>query len=224
VLRPEAAEESLVYEARARHDATQRAVRKILTPLASSRAVSLNEDVFHALNGAGNPVLDPVMIAFAVVGLFPLTFLWALPLWSKGRRADAIDFVVVLALAEISAFALKIALGVERPDGNVLAAPFDDRGGFAFPSGHATRAFVAATFLALRLRDWRWSAPLLAYATVMGLSRIYVGAHWPSDVIGGTALGVAWAFGFNRFTTIDAYGRSRDWMLHRLSRDAKPRE
>ena len=185
--------------------------------------MGLNEDAFRALNGAGNPVLDPVMIAFAVVGLFPLTFLWALPLWSKGRRADAIDFVLVLALAEISSLLLKLALGVERPDGNILPAPFDDRSGNAFPSGHTTRAFVAATFLALRLRDWRWGAPLLAYATVMGLSRIYVGAHWPSDVIGGAALGIAWAVGFYRFATIEVYRRTRDRLLHRLSRDSRPR-
>jgi len=184
--------------------------------------VGLNEDAFHALNGAGNPVLDPVMIAFAVVGLFPLTFLWALPLWYKGRRADAIDFVLVLALAEASSLLLKLALGVLRPEGNVLAAPFDDRSDFAFPSGHTTRAFVAATILALRLRDWRWGAPLLAYATVMGLSRIYVGAHWPSDVIGGTVLGIAWAVAFDRLAKIEVYRQTRDRVLHRLSRKTTP--
>jgi len=155
--------------------------------------MGLNEDVFRALNGAGNPVFDPVMIAFAVVGLFPFTFLWAIPLWYRRRRVDAFDFVLVLALAELSSLLLKLTLAVPRPEGIVLAAPFDDRSDPAFPSGHTVRAFVAATFLAFRLRDWRWAVPLLTYATVMGLSRMYVGAHWPSDVLAGATLGIAWA-------------------------------
>lgn len=186
--------------------------------------MGLNEDVFLALNGAGNPILDPVMIAFAVIGLFPLTFLWALPLWFRGRRADAIDFVLVLALAEVSSLILKVAFAVPRPEGlgTVLQAPFDDRSDPAFPSGHTTRAFVAAMFVTLRLRDWRWGAPLLAYATAMGLSRIYVGAHWPSDVLGGAMLGIAWAAGFDRLAARDGYRRFRDAWLRRLSRRSAP--
>jgi undecaprenyl-diphosphatase len=186
--------------------------------------VGLNEDVFLALNGAGNPLLDPVMVAFAVAGLFPLTFVWAIPLWFRGRRAEAIDFVLVLTLAEASAFVLKLAFAVHRPEGlgTVLEAPFDDRSDLSFPSGHTTRAFVAAAFVALSLKDWRWGAPLLAYASVMGLSRIYVGAHWPSDVLGGAVLGIAWAVGFERLATRDSYRRFRDAVLGRLGRGDGP--
>lgn len=180
-----------------------------------------NEDAFGALNGAGNPVLDPVMIALAVIGLSPLTFLWALPLWYKGRRADAVDFVLVLALAEVSTYLLKLALGVSRPAGIVLEAPFDDRSDFAFPSGHATRAFVAATFLSVRLRDWRWGGVLFSYAAVMGLSRVYVGAHWPTDVLGGAGLGIAWAVAFHRIAMFESYRQTRDRILHRLARKSQ---
>lgn len=182
--------------------------------------MGLNEDLFLALNGARNPLIDPVMVAFAVVGLFPLTFLWALPLWFHGRRMDAFDFVVVLALAEVSALVLKLALAVPRPEGigAVLEAPFDDRDDPAFPSGHTTRAFVAACFVALRLRDRRWTALLLTYASIMGFSRVYVGAHWPSDVLGGVALGLAWAVGFDRLAERDAWRHVRDSALRILSR------
>jgi membrane-associated phospholipid phosphatase len=62
--------------------------------------------------------------------------------------------------------------------------------GFGFPSGHTTTAFALAAVLHPLLPGrWRWVAWLLAAA--VGIARIYVGAHFPMDVIGGAALGVA---------------------------------
>jgi membrane-associated phospholipid phosphatase len=58
----------------------------------------------------------------------------------------------------------------------------------SFPSGHATAAFACATVIA-------WRAPRLAFpsfvlAGAIAWSRIYVGVHWPVDVLGGAALGI----------------------------------
>ncbi len=58
----------------------------------------------------------------------------------------------------------------------------------AFPSGHASTAFACATVLA-----WvspRLAAPLFVLAALIAFSRVYVGVHWPLDVLGGAALGV----------------------------------
>lgn len=180
--------------------------------------MGLNEAIFLAINGARTPFLDPVMIAFSVIGLFPLTFFGALPLWFRGRRADAIDFVLLLAVAEVSVLLLKLAFDVDRPVGlgTVLEAPFDDRSDPGFPSGHATRAFVAAWLLAIRLKDRRWTVLLLSYASVMGVSRVYVGAHWPSDVVAGAILGVAWAIGFDFLAGREGYRAFRDKLLGAL--------
>ena len=57
----------------------------------------------------------------------------------------------------------------------------------AFPSGHATAAFAAATVIAWASRPLAVPAFLLAAA--IALSRVYVGVHWPLDVLGGAVLG-----------------------------------
>jgi membrane-associated phospholipid phosphatase len=62
--------------------------------------------------------------------------------------------------------------------------------GFGFPSGHTTTAFALAAVLhPLLPRRWRWVP--WAVAVAVGVARMYVGAHFPMDVLGGAALGVA---------------------------------
>jgi membrane-associated phospholipid phosphatase len=89
---------------------------------------------------------------------------------------------------------IKDQVGRERPadllDGVHLRGPHDD--GLGFVSGHAAVAVAIATLIAPYLdRRLRWVAVLVA--ALVGVSRLYVGAHLPFDVIGGAALG--WAAG-----------------------------
>src|SRR6185436_6617170 len=56
-----------------------------------------------------------------------------------------------------------------------------------FPSDHATAAFAIA--VAIMLRDRRWGAVALVFATVLAVGRVAMGVHYPSDVLGGAALG-----------------------------------
>jgi undecaprenyl-diphosphatase len=63
----------------------------------------------------------------------------------------------------------------------------------SFPSSHAANTFAAGTFLALRFRRW-W--PILVLPIVVSYSRVYVGVHYPLDVLAGVALGAGVGAGF----------------------------
>jgi membrane-associated phospholipid phosphatase len=77
----------------------------------------------------------------------------------------------------------------------------DDLGGASFPSGHvqnSTALYVALVLLVAALtRGWHWRTAAAAMATLVvagiALSRAYLGVHYPSDVVAGVLLGVAWA-------------------------------
>ena len=65
--------------------------------------------------------------------------------------------------------------------------------GRSFPSGHTSQAFFVATLLALHFQASAWVVFLLyAIALLVGITRMYVGAHYPRDVLAGAILGSAW--------------------------------
>ncbi len=66
-------------------------------------------------------------------------------------------------------------------------------GGRSFPSGHTSQAFFMATLLAGYFHAGVWAVCLLyAIALLVGITRMYVGAHYPRDVLAGAILGSAW--------------------------------
>jgi membrane-associated phospholipid phosphatase len=92
--------------------------------------------------------------------------------------------------------AVKAAVGRQRPE---LPDPVAQVGGYAFPSGHAMDSAIGVSllllvFLPLLGARWRRRAVLAGALVVLsvGLSRIALGAHWLSDVLGGWLLALAW--------------------------------
>ncbi|HEY3764531.1 MAG TPA: phosphatase PAP2 family protein [Gaiellales bacterium] len=139
------------------------------------------------------PVVTPIMKGLTDIGAHAIVWLVlgaAFALWQRRLLV-----LVVLALAEeVSSFAdgvLKDAIGRVRPplaDPRVhpsIPVPHDP----SMPSGHAMMAFTGAVLLAAVMPRLRW--PLLVLAAAIGLSRVYLGVHYPSDVVVGAALGAA---------------------------------
>ena len=98
--------------------------------------------------------------------------------------------LVAVALADWSATAIKALVDRPRPPlrypepKTLVAVPHDA----SFPSGHAATSFAAATILAI---SFPRLAPLLyLLAAAVAFSRVYVGVHYPLDIVGGAVLGV----------------------------------
>jgi len=68
-------------------------------------------------------------------------------------------------------------------------------GGFSFPSNHAVNNFAAAVFLLRLFPNYKWI--FLAVAILVSISRIYLGVHYPSDVLGGALIGAAFGYLFS---------------------------
>ncbi len=90
------------------------------------------------------------------------------------------------AAADGLASAVKAVVGESRPHvSRLVSLPH----GASFPSGHTAIAFACATVLSAVVP--RAAAAFFTLALAIGYSRLYVGVHWPLDVLGGAALGVA---------------------------------
>lgn len=105
-------------------------------------------------------------------------------------------FVLAVMTSEVLIGVLKSAFDRERPLGSLVATS-----GASFPSGHAIAAAVTAVGLVIVLvpaghKRWRWEMHAALYASLMALSRTYLGAHWLSDVVAGGLLGSAIAIGW----------------------------
>lgn len=170
-----------------------------------------DESLFRALNLAGtNVVLDVIMVFLTSLALpYVLPFL-ALPLWWKGHRELAFDLLVLLVLVIAVTQGLKYAIDRPRPcdvlaDAHLLSpgaclAELDP----AFPSGHTSRIFAVAMLLAMHFKA-PVKASAFGLAVLVGLSRIYLGLHWPTDVVGGALVGVLLALGIEFLSRKTAY-------------------
>jgi undecaprenyl-diphosphatase len=117
-------------------------------------------------------------------------------LWAKSRRGLAL-FLLTMAGASALNFLLKLAFRRARPSSFFGTALPDS---FSFPSGHALLSLcfysIVAYWISTRcgnvfIQAAVWTGALLLIGAI-GLSRIYLGVHYPSDVIAGYAVGIFW--------------------------------
>jgi undecaprenyl-diphosphatase len=137
-------------------------------------------------------VLDPVFEGLSYAGEYGALWLaLGLVLALALRRWQIFVLTLVAdALAQVSSTVLKDLIPRARPHGHTLVARPHTH---SFPSGHATASFACATVVALAVPRFRW--PLIVLAAAVSWSRVYVGVHYPLDVVGGAALGAAIGFG-----------------------------
>ena len=110
----------------------------------------------------------------------------------KVMMRNGIKTGVAIGLNVLLTTGLKCAINRPRP---YEQYPNDfvkrtDAGKYSFPSGHTSAAFATATALSLSSKKWYIAVPSYAYACAVGYSRMRLGVHFPSDILGGMVIGI----------------------------------
>ena len=140
--------------------------------------------IMHFITGFNNPDFVSIVAGIAFVLLL-----------IKRCYPEAKIFVIDCAGGVVLSYGLKSVFGKARPD---LWQSAIEEVSFSYPSGHALGSTVLYGFLAYlfatRFPQYSWLIYLLAVSLILaiGLSRLYLGVHWPTDIIGGYGIGFLW--------------------------------
>ena len=166
-----------------------------------SRLMRLDGRIQGDVHGDTTPGLTRVMFALTRIGspevLGPVIPLLAAVLWWRGLRRAPVVWLAATGGAGVLVLLLKLHFRRVRPD---LPWAFVHEPSYSFPSGHSVLAVVvygSLIFLGMRhlQRDWeRLTVCAVAGALILGIgiSRIYLGVHYPSDVAAGYFVGTVW--------------------------------
>jgi undecaprenyl-diphosphatase len=161
-------------------------------------AGSLDRTIYEALYAGHRPVLLTIARVFTALGeptvLIGACVVCALWLWYAGRGRLGLTLLLIALIGRALSEAQKYWIARVRPDFEPHLVVVKTS---SFPSGHATSSMIFYLALAIALTaHTRWSRTAATGAVLLslliGTSRVMLGVHWPSDVIGGWAFGVLW--------------------------------
>ena len=151
------------------------------------------------IHSYATPALDRLAVGLSFVGgatfIGPLSLLILVLLWFRARP-QAIFWTLSVAGAALLNLVLKFIFNRTRPDLWTRLVTEKDA---SFPSGHSmySMAFVVAIMLMVWYTPYRWLSVVLGvlFSISVGLSRLYLGVHYPTDVLCGWLAGLAWVLG-----------------------------
>ncbi|MBI4548466.1 MAG: phosphatase PAP2 family protein [Ignavibacteriae bacterium] len=165
---------------------------------------SVDKALFVFLNQTiSNPLFDVVMpfltdLNKSPIGWFLFISTWLLFLLKGGKKGRIVGLMVIpliLMSDQVSSTVIKNIVMRPRPCHEVdgfqmfeqirLLVPCGS--GYSFPSSHAVNSFALATFLSYHYRRWAWAC--FTFSGLIAFSRVSVGVHYPSDILGGAMLG-----------------------------------
>lgn len=170
--------------------------------------IGWDEPILRYVHQHSTPGRDRVMTLITDIGhlygVVPMAVLIVLALLVVRRRGNALFFAVAMVGAGTLNTSAKMFFRRTRPDLWLSPSPEHT---YSFPSGHAmgSMAFAAGLAVLAWPTRWRWWAIVLggAFTVLVGFSRVYLGVHFPSDVVAGWSASLAWVLGLSQL----AYGR-----------------
>lgn len=161
-------------------------------------AGSLDRSIYEALYAGHRPALLTVARIFTELGeptvLIVAGFVAAGILWLVGRGRLALAILLVVLVGRGLSEVQKYTIARARPDLEQHLVMVKTS---SFPSGHATSSMIFYLTVAVALTAptrWKWVAVAAAIllSFLIGTSRVMLGVHWPSDVVGGWSFGMLW--------------------------------
>jgi membrane-associated phospholipid phosphatase len=151
-------------------------------------------------NAIAHDGFDRFFVAAAALGylwgVVPFDIVLVAVLVAKRRVREGLFAAFAIVGSALLNLAAKPVFARERPSLWESIAPEDN---YSFPSGHAMGSMTLACVLVLLCWRTRWRWPVVAatgvFVVMVGLSRIYLGVHYPSDILAGWAAAIAWTFG-----------------------------
>ena len=162
-------------------------------------APPLDHQLIALLNHPGQPALDAVMAALSNrLGLLVVVIIVGLVIYlrSPHKRAGPLLLILAVALTDLTAarvvkpWAARLRPCNETPPASQTLESCQK--GLSFPSNHAANAAATAVVASWALPQL--TALFVITASLVGISRVYLGQHWPTDVLAGWALGALIAF------------------------------
>lgn len=147
---------------------------------------AFGDKVFPVITESATPVTLAVPLSLFITGLAKK---------NDTMKKKSYQVVASLLIANMIAGGLKYSINRPRP---FKTYPFIEKkssgGSPSFPSGHTTTAFATATSLSLAYPKWYVIAPAYLWACSVGYSRMYLGVHYPSDVLAGIIIGSGFSY------------------------------
>ncbi len=158
--------------------------------------MEIQAEIIKCIQYIHNPVLDSIFMAATSLGSEAFYFI-VIPIlyWGRDKKAGLGLAVSVLLSIYLNVF-LKGIVKIERPIGypGIRTLPRATAGGYSFPSGHAQDSATLWGYLMGYFNEpWLYWLSL-AMVALVSISRLYLGVHWPADVVGGAAIGLAMAY------------------------------
>jgi len=146
--------------------------------------------LIKALQAIANPFLDALFMALGELGGDVIWLMVIFAFLALGRRREGLGLAFLVLTGFYTSYSLKYAIGRPRPPVGLqrYGGPRTDP---SMPSTHATEAASNLGFLASRAKNKKAYLACSILALLAGLSRVYFGLHWPTDVLAGLALGLA---------------------------------